>query len=272
MSTSVLDYTGERMVPEAADPNTFWEHVYRYKFATQFVKDKRVLDVACGEGYGTAALLKAGAKSVIGVDISEEACLHASAKYGVETIVGSAENIPLPNKSVDLIVSFETIEHLIKPEIFLKECVRVLTDKGQIIVSTPNRDIYSEQGHHNSFSRHEMNKAEFVSLLNIYFNELKLFTQRPKSASWWSPRSIVASQSYWHTVKGFRRIRHTLSRLFFDKKHGELSKSIREAIINSISCKYSLKSSIMNPYYVRQNTIFDSENAFYLIALAKLKA
>ena len=55
-----LPYTGERMVPEASESNTYWEHIYRYRFATRFAKNKRVLDVACGEGYGSAALLKPG--------------------------------------------------------------------------------------------------------------------------------------------------------------------------------------------------------------------
>src|ERR1035437_10505448 len=107
--------TGERMVPESADLFTFWEHVYRYAFASRFVKGKRVLDIACGEGYGAAALQKAGAAHVIGVDISESVCLHARSKYGLDARRGTAEQIPLPDRSVEVIVSFETIEHVPEP-------------------------------------------------------------------------------------------------------------------------------------------------------------
>src|SRR3990172_3135768 len=89
-ATSSLEDSGERMIPECADPVTFWEHIYRYRFAARFVRHKRVLDVACGEGYGTVGLLKAGAESVIGVDISRDVCEHAWKKYGLDVRVGDA--------------------------------------------------------------------------------------------------------------------------------------------------------------------------------------
>ena len=71
-------------------------------------------------------LQRAGAKHVIGVDISEEVCLHARRKYGLDARSGSAERIPLPDSSVDVVVSFETIEHVSDPNSFLDECVQVL--------------------------------------------------------------------------------------------------------------------------------------------------
>src|SRR5690348_55654 len=119
------DNSGERMIPESSDEFTFWEHAYRYAFASRFVAGKRVLDIACGEGYGGAALLRAGAVHVIGVDVSEEVCLHARSKYDLDARQGSAEQIPLADSSVDLVVSFETIEHISNPDRFLDECVRV---------------------------------------------------------------------------------------------------------------------------------------------------
>src|ERR1017187_3861818 len=90
-----MEYTDERMIPEYSDTQTFWDHIHRYRFASKWVKGKRVLDIASGEGYGTFGLLSAGAKSVIGVDIDEEACAHAARKYGIDARVGSAEDIPL---------------------------------------------------------------------------------------------------------------------------------------------------------------------------------
>src|SRR6266536_6693906 len=141
-----LDDTGERMLPEKAAATTFWEHIYRYRFATRFVRGKRVLDIACGEGYGTAALSRAGAASVIGVDISEETCEHARRKYGVDARQGSADQIPLPAQSIDVVVSFETIEHVERPEAFLDECLRVLAPGGMLVLSTPNREAFQELG------------------------------------------------------------------------------------------------------------------------------
>ena len=70
---SGVHYT-ERMVPEDAHARIFWDHIGRYRFAKDFVRGKRVLDVACGEGYGSSALTKAGAAAVIGIDSSAEVC------------------------------------------------------------------------------------------------------------------------------------------------------------------------------------------------------
>src|SRR4051794_25160393 len=137
----MLDNTGERMVPEASNGGTFWEHIERYRFSLPYVRGKRVLDIACGEGYGSAALLKGGAKAVTGVDVAEEACAHAREKYGVNAIVGSAEAIPLPDASVDVVVSFETIEHVPNMNAFMAECHRVLVPGGRIIISTPNLPV-----------------------------------------------------------------------------------------------------------------------------------
>ena len=96
----VAHYT-ERMVPDEAHARVFWEHVGRYRFAKNFVSGKRVLDIACGEGYGAAALAKAGAASVIGVDISSDTCQHAQRKYGLDARTGDAQAIPLPDRSID---------------------------------------------------------------------------------------------------------------------------------------------------------------------------
>ena len=147
------------MVPEKADGRTFWEHIYRYRFAVKYAKSKRVLDIACGEGYGSAALQQAGAASVIGVDISPEACAHAKQKYQIDARVGDATDIPVEAKSIDLIVSFETIEHIQNPRSFIAECTRVLAPGGEIIISTPNRDIYRQHTPNNSYHCSEMTET-----------------------------------------------------------------------------------------------------------------
>lgn len=173
----MLDYTGERMVPEAADGSTFWEHVQRYRFAVPHVHGRRVLDIACGEGYGTAALAVSGATQVIGVDVSPETCAHARSKYGVDARIGSAEAIPLADASVDAVVSFETIEHLEQPEVFLNECHRVLAPGGCLIISTPNRPVYHQRSPSNAFHHQEMTLDEFQSALSQQFQNITFYGQ-----------------------------------------------------------------------------------------------
>src|SRR5216683_317151 len=194
------DNAGERMVPEVSGGITFWEHVYRYAFACRFVAGKRVLDIACGEGYGTAALQKAGATQVFGVDISDSSCLHARKKYGVDARVGSADQIPLPDNSVDVVVSFETIEHLPNPNRFLDECARVLARGGTLIISTPNKGIYGLDGPTNPHHCSEMTEEEFSTALHARFRRVRLYTQRPYSAAWWSLRSLPSDVTPWKRV------------------------------------------------------------------------
>ncbi len=141
-----MEHTGERMVPEISDPCTFWEHIDRYRFASRWVQNKRVLDIAAGEGYGTRGLLEAGAKHVIGIDIDAEVCEHASKRYGLEVHQGNAEHIPVDDNSVDVVVSFETIEHVPNAERFIQEIFRVLVPGGTVIISTPETDLYSPGG------------------------------------------------------------------------------------------------------------------------------
>ena len=185
-----IEYT-ERMLPDEAHARVFWEHIARYRFAKDFVHGKRVLDIACGEGYGSAGLLKAGAVSVIGVDISPDICEHARRRYGVDTRMGDAQTIPLPDQSIDLVVSFETIEHVDSPVTFLDECTRVLVPEGMLIVSTPNRPVYSSDGRQNPFHRMEFDANEFIGLLRARFRSVRLYTQFNHSAAWWSSRLPV---------------------------------------------------------------------------------
>src|SRR5258706_1830146 len=110
-----LESTGERFLPWLldADHSTAYEHVHRYLFATQFVENKRVLDIACGEGFGTAMLAQK-AKHVIGVDIDAATLDHARHHHthaNIEFERGDAQDLDIEHNSIDLVVSFETIEH-----------------------------------------------------------------------------------------------------------------------------------------------------------------
>lgn len=263
------DNTGERMVPEISDEPTFWEHAYRYAFASRFVTGKRVLDIACGEGYGGAALQRAGAEHVIGVDVSAEVCLHARTKYGLDTRLGSAEQIPLPDTSVDVVVSFETIEHVANPNLFLDECVRVLVPGGMLIISTPNKDIYGRVSsipnpHHCS----EMTEEEFEFAVGSRFRTSQFYTQRPTFAPWWSTRTFVCEETVWMRIRGFRRLRRTLQNVFSPEAISDATETQRKSTVELIAGLGRRPRKFLNPYALRRRRKWTGEKAVYNVAIA----
>lgn len=261
------DNNGERMVPETSGSPTFWEHVYRYAFASRFVKDKRVLDIACGEGYGAAALQKAGAIQVTGVDVSEEACRHAHRKYALDVRLGNAEQIPLADNSVDVIVSFETIEHLNDPNRFLDECVRVLTPHGKLIVSTPNKGVYSwPAGAPNPHHRSELTEHEFMAALQSRFRQVVFYTQRPNFAPFWSPRTLVSENTPWRRIRGFRRLRRAIQRIACPGVIEEPTAAHKAGTAELILRLEQKPRELLNPYALRRQRKWTREQPTYLVA------
>jgi glycosyltransferase involved in cell wall biosynthesis/SAM-dependent methyltransferase len=175
-----LPFTGERYVP-GINGNIFLEHMHRYVIAKRIVEGKDVLDIASGEGFGSS-LLADKAKSVIGVDISEEAVAHAQAKYGAPHLnfrAGSATAIPLEDHSVDVVVSFETIEHITGHEEMLSEIKRVLRPGGVLIMSTPDKATYSDTPNYkNPFHVRELYHDEFRALLASQFAHVRMHGQK----------------------------------------------------------------------------------------------
>jgi GT2 family glycosyltransferase/2-polyprenyl-3-methyl-5-hydroxy-6-metoxy-1,4-benzoquinol methylase len=176
-----LEFTGERMVPGKADQATELQHINRYIYVKDLIKDMIVLDVACGEGYGSNILAET-ARRVIGIDISDEAINQASKKYIRENLsfkVMNAEELSFDDNYFDAVVSFETIEHLEKPYKFLKEVKRVLKPSGLFIVSTPNRDLASLGSPIplNKFHKEEWTFEQFIKLIRYYFPESEFIGQ-----------------------------------------------------------------------------------------------
>lgn len=139
-----MKFTGEQFIIGASD-RMQKDHLARYNFASKFVKGKNVLDIACGSGYGSKFLLDAGANSVTGVDVSPEAIKFAKENYatsGLNYEIGDISNF---DKSVkyDVIVSFETIEHVDDYMSSLRHLYNLLKEDGILILSTPNRPISS---------------------------------------------------------------------------------------------------------------------------------
>ncbi len=130
--TTPLEATGERLMPELQHGEVVHaEHLVRYLVATELAPDRRVLDAACGEGYGTALLAGAGSSSATGLDLDEAAIAHARSNHPApEFVVGDVGDLPFDDASFDLIVCFETIEHVPDPGRALAELQRVARAGG----------------------------------------------------------------------------------------------------------------------------------------------
>lgn len=136
----------ERLIPQQRENSIYLSerrlvelHKQRYQIAANYVKDKRVLDIACGVGYGSQMLRLAGAKMVIGVDIAPEVITYAQQYYqmpGIEFICAPAEDYH-SSELFEVIVSFETIEHLREPSKFLAHLHNLLVPGGYLLLSVP---------------------------------------------------------------------------------------------------------------------------------------
>jgi len=194
----------ERLSPEMAEDQVIYnEHQVRYELAVALIQDLDseavVIDCACGEGYGVKHLAETGRK-IIGIDISEEVIKTASVKYQADNLsfqVDSAEKLAtVKDSTVDVVISFETIEHLPNYEAYLANVGRVLKTTGYAVISTPNKAVF---GAKNPFHVREFNKQEFVEVLGKYFKQVKVYEQFNGLASWIAGegegKAIVSSPS-----------------------------------------------------------------------------
>ncbi|MCK5212100.1 class I SAM-dependent methyltransferase [Candidatus Parcubacteria bacterium] len=176
----------ERVIPNFKD-YTFQRHWERYKFACPFTKGKKVLSVACGTGYGEHYFASKGkAGQVLGLDYSQEAIEYANNKYKHPNLsymnMDARDLSSLESSSFDLVVSFETIEHLDKDKKFLSELKRLCRPGGKIILSTPNK-AYSYRSAIKkkplaSFHIREYRENEFKRLISEFFDSFELYGQK----------------------------------------------------------------------------------------------
>jgi SAM-dependent methyltransferase len=196
-----LPWTGERYLPEVAGDIRL-EHLHRYLVARELVQGKDVLDIACGEGYGSRLLAEV-AKSVTGMDISQEVVAHASTSYLANNLhfaQGDCAHIPLRDASLDVVVSFETLEHHDRHHDMIAEIRRVLRPGGLLLISTPDKLLYSDRpGYHNAFHIKELYADEFHGLLTAFFSNVVILGQRICYASVIAPPvdvPLAALRSY----------------------------------------------------------------------------
>jgi len=182
-----LQYTGERFIPNCRKVPEINArcHIERYLFAKSFVPGAFVLDAACGAGYGTDILKRqGGAGNVIGVDICPEAVAWCKSHYqDITFLVQDVRNLDFPDEFFDVVVSFETIEHVAGGTLWIEESRRVLKKGGLLIISSPNRDVtapgktLSDQPA-NKFHHFEYNQAEFQEALSRCYEITGLYGQR----------------------------------------------------------------------------------------------
>ncbi len=173
------------MASERIDPGDYpgepisLDHYARYAFAGQFASGKRVLDAACGLGYGSSYLRAAGATQVLGIDVAQEAILSAREHHGSDDVTFAVADVHHLSQSAagpwDVIASFETIEHLLDPVKFIGECRAVLGLEGVLIASVPN-DAQDPEGV-NEFHIQRFNRASFEQLLRADFAFVEIVPQ-----------------------------------------------------------------------------------------------
>lgn len=191
-----MEFTGERFTPECVR-EIWYEHMHRYAFAMPLARGKRVLDAACGEGYGSA-LLAVEADQVLGLDIDATSIAHARARYADrENLAFREANVTqldaFEAQSFDQIVCFETLEHVAEQDELLAGFGRLLAPGGVLLVSTPDKAEYSDKrGFDNEFHVRELYRQEFEQLLSRHFSHHRLLAQKLLfQSAIWDPASAL---------------------------------------------------------------------------------
>lgn len=169
----------ERLDLNDGDFSEIMFSLMRYYSISKYCKNKEVVDIACGTGYGSF-LLSNVSKIVYGIDINSEVIEKNKEKYNKENLifkVGSTDNIPIENKKIDVIVSCETVEHISSEQfsIFLDECLRVLKKNGIVFITTPNLDKTATFETRNPYHINEMSMQFFENELKKYFKFVEIY-------------------------------------------------------------------------------------------------
>lgn len=170
-------YTSERVNPDFPN-DIFHNHLRMYMLASQFVHDKDVLDCGCGTGYGSAYLAEQKARSVVGIDYSEQSVVFARKRYRDERLQFlrmDAQHMSLEDSSFDFVYSSENLEHLPDPRSNLSEIRRVLRVGGMALIATPNKEMFSPgEKPRNRYHIKEFYYEELRDSLREFFREVHI--------------------------------------------------------------------------------------------------
>ena len=208
---AALDFTGERFTPECVR-EIWYEHWHRYALVRAWAAGRRVLDAACGEGYGSALLAQV-ADSVLGLDVDPAAVAHAAARYATTGNLrfeqADATRLQLPAGRFDLVVSFETLEHVEAQDELLDGLSHALSDDGLLVMSSPDKATYSDAaGFRNEYHVRELYRDEFEALLRRRFPHVRLYAQRLlfQSAIWSVDPPSLDAPAHYATADGDGRV------------------------------------------------------------------
>lgn len=174
-----LELTGERTLPDVPVENYWYQrHVVVYRWIAEQLAGKRVVDMACGEGYGSDLLAAGGAASVTGVDANPEAHEHARLRYVRPNLKFARELVEEYDEPCDAIVFLQTVEHVQQPEVLLEKFASRLSPGGVLFVSTPNVLTLAPKGAErsdNPWHVYEYKPHEFEALCRKVTPNVEMF-------------------------------------------------------------------------------------------------
>ncbi len=173
-----LALTGERTLPDVPEEN-YWfrRHLVVYEWIAAQVAGLRVIDMACGEGYGAEVLARSAA-SVVGVDANPEAHEHARLRYVRANLRFERDLVDSFSEPADAVVFLQTIEHVQEPVAVLEHFRSLLAAGGVAFISTPNVLTLAPKGASrsgNPWHVHEYRAAEFAQLCRSCFAAVELY-------------------------------------------------------------------------------------------------
>lgn len=251
--------TGERLIPGKINKTSI-EHIHRYALCTDFIKFKKVLDIAAGEGYGSNLLSKY-AQEVLGIDISNDAVTHAQKKYSSKNLgfqVGSVLDIPCESEEFDVVVSFETIEHISDHRKMISEIKRVLKSDGVLIISTPEKSIYSDQANYsNPYHEKELYEEEFVQILSEQFKFIQMGYQKFLSGSF---------------IQVPNSIKNEIKILSGDFQEIQQHKDLNQEYLIAICSNFQIKSPFRTTFFSGEDIIKNELNELVYSQVSKFKS
>jgi SAM-dependent methyltransferase len=212
----MIDFTGERLVP-GIQGQVKLERLQRYALCREAVRGKRALDIACGEGNGSA-MLSVTAARVVGVDPDPGVVAHAATTYGrlphLSYAIGSCDRIPLSDRSMDVVIAFDAIQYQDRHDEMLREIRRVLVPGGLLLLSSPNTltlasanvlqrrerqsESEAEARAHAQADRaavRSLSFGELETLLKSVFEQVEFWGQRPGVGSFTFPLNHSAARA-----------------------------------------------------------------------------